>query len=169
MTFINGQNVSNTLLLKLIKQTKKKNQNNLSLTPSMAILLLDARRRRRPRRWHRLIHSLPDDLTVPRSHYPILSLVSKSFRNLTASSKLYKRRSQLGITQHRVYAVLRNRSTGDFSFYITQQCVSVGILPSVFRICIWCSVLFNFFYCLNLAWWNQFSVGSRVLFQHPID
>ncbi|KAH0867606.1 hypothetical protein HID58_074628, partial [Brassica napus] len=51
--------------------------------------------------------------------------------NLTASSKLYKRRSQLGITQHRVYAVLRNRSTGDFSFYITQQCVSVGILPSL--------------------------------------
>ncbi|KAL0853988.1 hypothetical protein Bca101_059140 [Brassica carinata] len=44
--------------------------------------------------------------------------------NLTASSNLYKRRSQLGITQHRVYAVLRNRSTGDFSFYITQQCVS---------------------------------------------
>ncbi|CAN6870706.1 unnamed protein product, partial [Brassica oleracea var. botrytis] len=68
---------------------------------------------------------------VPRSHYPTLSLVSKSFRNLTASSKLYKRRSQLGITQHRVYAVLRNRSTGDFSFYITQQCVSVGILPSL--------------------------------------
>ncbi|KAG5411360.1 hypothetical protein IGI04_007679 [Brassica rapa subsp. trilocularis] len=66
-----------------------------------------------------------------RSHYPTLSLVSKSFRNLTASSKLYKRRSQLGITQHRVYAVLRNRSTGDFSFYITQQCVSVGILPSL--------------------------------------
>ncbi|KAL0751276.1 hypothetical protein Bca101_033279 [Brassica carinata] len=66
---------------------------------------------------------------MPRSHYPTLSLVSKSFRNLTASSNLYKRRSQLGITQHRVYAVLRNRSTGDFSFYITQQCVSVGILP----------------------------------------
>ncbi|KAL0647546.1 hypothetical protein Bca4012_045837 [Brassica carinata] len=49
---------------------------------------------------------------MPRSHYPTLSLVSKSFRNLTASSNLYKRRSQLGITQHRVYAVLRNRSTG---------------------------------------------------------
>ncbi|CDY58178.1 BnaCnng32780D [Brassica napus] len=40
-------------------------------------------------------------------------------------------RQNLGITQHRVYAVLRNRSTGDFSFYITQQCVSVGILPSL--------------------------------------
>ena len=85
-----------------------------------------------------LIPSLPDDVTVdivarvPRSHYPTLSLVSKKFRKLIASPKLYKRRSQLGITQHRVYAVLRNRSTGDFSFYITQQCVSVGILPSVF-------------------------------------
>ncbi|WZZ70770.1 hypothetical protein YC2023_082140 [Brassica napus] len=65
------------------------------------------------------------------SHYPTLSLVSKSFRNLTASSKLYKRRSQLGITQHRVYAVLRNRSTGDFSFYITQQCVSLGGINSL--------------------------------------
>ena len=137
MTFINRQNVSNTLLLKLIK--KKKNQNNVSLAPSTVILLLEATRRRRPRRWHCLIHSLPDDLAVdivarmPKSHYPTLSLVSKSFRNLTASSKLYKRRSQLGIIQHRVYAILRNRSTGDFSFYITQQCVSVGILPSVFK------------------------------------
>ncbi|KAL0723155.1 hypothetical protein Bca4012_037754 [Brassica carinata] len=63
---------------------------------------------------------------MPRSHYPTLSLVSKSFRNLTASSKLYKRRSQLGITQHHVYAVLRNRSTGDFGFYLLHKiCKSV--------------------------------------------
>ncbi|KAJ4905999.1 F-box/kelch-repeat protein [Raphanus sativus] len=74
-----------------------------------------------------LIPSLPDDVTVdivarvPRSHYPTLSLVSKSFRNLIASSKLYKRRSQLGITQHRLYAVLRNRKTGEFSFYILHR------------------------------------------------
>ncbi|KAG2331647.1 hypothetical protein Bca4012_018785 [Brassica carinata] len=74
-----------------------------------------------------LIPSLPDDLAVdivarvPRSHFPTLSLVSKSFRKLIASSKLYKRRSQLGITQHRLYAVLRNRSTGDFSFYILHK------------------------------------------------
>ncbi|CAH8375876.1 unnamed protein product [Eruca vesicaria subsp. sativa] len=74
-----------------------------------------------------LIPSLPDDVAidivarVPRSHYPTLSLVSKSFRNLIASPKLYKTRSQLGITQHRVYAVLRNRNTGDFSFYILHQ------------------------------------------------
>ncbi|KAJ4905993.1 F-box/kelch-repeat protein [Raphanus sativus] len=74
-----------------------------------------------------LIPSLPDDVTVdivarvPRSHYPTLSLVSKSFRNLIASPKLYKRRSQLGITQHRLYAVLRNRKTGEFSFYILHR------------------------------------------------
>ncbi|XP_056861769.1 F-box/kelch-repeat protein At4g38940-like [Raphanus sativus] len=66
-----------------------------------------------------LIPSLPDDVAldivarVPRSHYPTLSLVSKKFRNLIASSKLYKRRSQLGITQHRVYAILRNRNNKD--------------------------------------------------------
>ncbi|RID52099.1 hypothetical protein BRARA_H02721 [Brassica rapa] len=74
-----------------------------------------------------LIPSLPDDATldivarVPRSHYPTLSLVSKSFRKLIASSKLYKRRSQLGITQHRLFAVLRNSNTGDFSLYILHR------------------------------------------------
>ncbi|KAG2331644.1 hypothetical protein Bca4012_018788 [Brassica carinata] len=74
-----------------------------------------------------LIPSLPDDVTldivarVPRSHYPTLSLVSKKFRKLIASPKLYKRRSQLGITQHRLYAVLRNRNTGDFSLHILHR------------------------------------------------
>ncbi|CAF1702124.1 unnamed protein product [Brassica oleracea var. botrytis] len=74
-----------------------------------------------------LIPSLPDDVTVdivarvPRSHYPTLSLVSKKFRKLIASPKLYKRRSQLGITQHRVYALLRNRDTGDCRFYILHR------------------------------------------------
>ncbi|KAF3543472.1 hypothetical protein DY000_02003143 [Brassica cretica] len=74
-----------------------------------------------------LIPSLPDDVTVdivarvPRSHYPTLSLVSKKFRKLIASPKLYKRRSQLGITQHRLYALLRNRDTGDCRFYILHR------------------------------------------------
>ncbi|KAF8106315.1 hypothetical protein N665_0144s0026 [Sinapis alba] len=74
-----------------------------------------------------LIPSLPDDVTVdivarvPRSHYPTLSLVAKNFKKLIASPKLYKRRSQLGITQHRLYALLRNRHTGDFSFYILHR------------------------------------------------
>ncbi|CAF2259607.1 hypothetical protein HID58_031007 [Brassica napus] len=74
-----------------------------------------------------LIPSLPNDVTldivarVPRSHYPTLSLVSKSFRKLIASSKLYKRRSQLGINQHRLFAVLRNSNSGDFSLYILHR------------------------------------------------
>ncbi|KAF8050007.1 hypothetical protein N665_2069s0004 [Sinapis alba] len=75
-----------------------------------------------------LIPSLPDDVAVdivarvPRSHYPTLSLVSKSFRKLIVSpTTLYKRRSHLGITQHRLYAVLRNRKTGVFSFYILHR------------------------------------------------
>ncbi|KAG2300306.1 hypothetical protein Bca52824_036778 [Brassica carinata] len=80
-----------------------------------------------------LIPSLPDDVAVdivarvPRSHYPTLSLVSKSFRKLIASSKLlYKRRSQLGITQHRLYALLRNLNTGDFSLYILHRKLNDG-------------------------------------------
>ncbi|KAJ4907134.1 F-box/kelch-repeat protein [Raphanus sativus] len=75
-----------------------------------------------------LIPSLPDDVTVdivarvPISHYPTLSLVSKKFRKLIASPNLYKRRSFLGITQHRVYAILRNRSySGDCRFYILHR------------------------------------------------
>ncbi|KAF8106314.1 hypothetical protein N665_0144s0025 [Sinapis alba] len=88
-----------------------------------------------------LIPSLPDDVTVdivarvPRSHYPTLSLVSKKFRKLIASPKLYKRRSQLGITQHRVYALLRNRNTGDCRFYILHRRVNsrnrLVIIPSL--------------------------------------
>ncbi|KAF8106316.1 hypothetical protein N665_0144s0027 [Sinapis alba] len=89
-----------------------------------------------------LIPSLPDDITldivarVPRSHYPTLSLVTKNFRKLIASPKLYKRRSFLGITQHHLYAVLRNHNTGEFSLYIlhrklncTNRLVLVRSLP----------------------------------------
>ncbi|CAN7038521.1 hypothetical protein IGI04_005388 [Brassica rapa subsp. trilocularis] len=75
-----------------------------------------------------LIPSLPDYITVdivaarvPLNHYPTLSRVSKSFRKLIASPKLYKRRSQLGITQHRVYAVLQSRKTRASSFYILHR------------------------------------------------
>ncbi|KAG5395779.1 hypothetical protein IGI04_013552 [Brassica rapa subsp. trilocularis] len=77
-----------------------------------------------------LIPPLPDDVTVdiiarvPISHYPTLNRVSKSFRKLIASCTLYKRRSQLGITQHRIYAVLRSRNpqTRDyFNFYILHR------------------------------------------------
>ena len=76
-----------------------------------------------------LIPPLPDDITVdivaarvPLNHYPTLSRVSKSFRKLIASPTLYKRRSFLGITQQRLYAVLRNPQTrDDFSFYILHK------------------------------------------------
>ncbi|KAL0731242.1 hypothetical protein Bca4012_027336 [Brassica carinata] len=88
-----------------------------------------------------LFPSLPEDVTVdivarvPRSHYPTLSLVSKNFRKLVASPKLYKRRSQLGITQHRVYALLRN-NTGECRFYILHRKVNSSsnrlvIVPSL--------------------------------------
>ncbi|XP_010489786.2 PREDICTED: F-box/kelch-repeat protein At5g51250-like [Camelina sativa] len=57
-----------------------------------------------------LIPSLPDDLAlsivarVSRLYYPILSLVSKSFRSLVASPDLYKARSLLGTTESCLYA-----------------------------------------------------------------
>ncbi|KAJ4906005.1 F-box/kelch-repeat protein [Raphanus sativus] len=76
-----------------------------------------------------LIPGLPDDVTVnivarvPRSQYPTLSLVSKSFRELIASPKLYKERSFLGFKEHRVYAALQHpdRARGQFSFYILHR------------------------------------------------
>ncbi|XP_018460203.1 F-box/kelch-repeat protein At4g38940-like [Raphanus sativus] len=70
---------------------------------------------------------IPDELMldivarVPRSHYPTLSVVSKGFRKLIASPKLYEERSWLGCKEHRVYAVIRNRTTGDFSFYVLHR------------------------------------------------
>ncbi|CAN6808861.1 F-box/kelch-repeat protein At4g38940-like [Brassica napus] len=74
-----------------------------------------------------LVTSLPDDIIVdivarlPISHYPTLSLVSKIFRKLIASPKLYKRRTSLGFTDHRLYAVLRDRKTGDCRLYILHR------------------------------------------------
>ncbi|CAA7029661.1 unnamed protein product [Microthlaspi erraticum] len=58
------------------------------------------------------ITSLPDDILidivarVPRSYYPTISLVSKSFSSLVASPELYTRRSLLGCTEHCVYVVM---------------------------------------------------------------
>ncbi|KAL1202234.1 F-box/kelch-repeat protein [Cardamine amara subsp. amara] len=55
------------------------------------------------------IPSLPDDLLmviiarVPILFYPILSLVSKSFRSLLASPRLYKIPSLLGLRESRLY------------------------------------------------------------------
>ncbi|ESQ37209.1 hypothetical protein EUTSA_v10002790mg [Eutrema salsugineum] len=59
------------------------------------------------------IPSLPNDLIlsclarVPRSYYPYLSLVSKSFRSLLASPELYKTRSLLGRTESCLYLCLQ--------------------------------------------------------------
>ncbi|CAL9226835.1 unnamed protein product [Arabidopsis halleri] len=56
--------------------------------------------------------SLPDDLLlliiarVPILFYPILSLVSKSFRSLLASPRLYKARSLLGRRESRLYVCI---------------------------------------------------------------
>ncbi|CAA7024313.1 unnamed protein product [Microthlaspi erraticum] len=58
--------------------------------------------------------SLPDDLLitciapVPRLYYPILSLVSKSFRSLIVSPELYKTRALLGQTESCLYVCLRS-------------------------------------------------------------
>ncbi|OAP00558.1 hypothetical protein AXX17_AT4G29670 [Arabidopsis thaliana] len=56
--------------------------------------------------------SLPDDLVlviiarVSILYYPILSLVSKSFRSLLASPELYKVRSLLGRRESRLYVCI---------------------------------------------------------------
>ncbi|XP_023642615.1 F-box/kelch-repeat protein At3g08810 isoform X2 [Capsella rubella] len=64
---------------------------------------------------------LPHDLLltilarVPRLYYPILSLVSKSFRSLVASPELYNVRSLLGQTESCLYVCLRLGSS--FSWF----------------------------------------------------
>ncbi|ESQ38395.1 hypothetical protein EUTSA_v10029517mg, partial [Eutrema salsugineum] len=74
-----------------------------------------------------LITSLPYDLIVdivarvPRSYYPIISLVSKSFQTLVASPELYKRRSSLGCTEHRLYAVLYSSKTDEYYLCILRR------------------------------------------------
>ncbi|CAA7020966.1 unnamed protein product [Microthlaspi erraticum] len=60
--------------------------------------------------------SLPDEIAVnclariPRSYYPTLSIVSKSFRSFLSSSELYAARSQLGSTEKCVYVCLLDYS-----------------------------------------------------------
>ncbi|EOA29068.1 hypothetical protein CARUB_v10025324mg [Capsella rubella] len=59
------------------------------------------------------ILSLPEDLVlnclarVSRLYHPVLSLVSKSFRSLISSPKLYVTRSLLGLTESCLYVCLR--------------------------------------------------------------
>ncbi|CAL9227902.1 unnamed protein product [Arabidopsis halleri] len=62
---------------------------------------------------------LPDDLVlnclarVSRLHYPTLSLVSKKFRSLLASTELYQTRILLGRTESCLYACLRLRTDSE--------------------------------------------------------
>ncbi|ESQ55381.1 hypothetical protein EUTSA_v10025408mg [Eutrema salsugineum] len=59
---------------------------------------------------------LPDDIAVnclariSRSHYPNLSIVSKSFRSLVSSTELYAARSHLGSTEQCLYVCLSDKS-----------------------------------------------------------
>ncbi|ESQ51493.1 hypothetical protein EUTSA_v10017764mg [Eutrema salsugineum] len=74
-----------------------------------------------------LITSLPEDVIfdilarVPRCDYPTLSLVSKHFRSLVASSELYARRSLLNCIEHCLYTVLFNYETKDYHLYIHRR------------------------------------------------
>ncbi|EOA16845.1 hypothetical protein CARUB_v10005068mg [Capsella rubella] len=60
---------------------------------------------------------LPDEIIlncfarVPRCFYPMISLVSKTFRRLIASPEIYVDRSVLGCTERVLYVVLRSHAT----------------------------------------------------------
>ncbi|KAL5751808.1 hypothetical protein ACOSQ2_022315 [Xanthoceras sorbifolium] len=70
-----------------------------------------------------LIPTLPDDVAInclariPRSHYPILSLVSKPIRSLLSSSLLYTTRSLLSCDQHFLYICLRFPTNPSLLFF----------------------------------------------------
>lgn len=77
-------------------------------------------KRRRPPpfiRRRNTILMLPDDLIlnclarVSRLYYPTLSLVSKRFRSLLASTELYQTRTLLGCTESCLYVYLQTRNT----------------------------------------------------------
>ncbi|XP_010468084.1 PREDICTED: F-box/kelch-repeat protein At5g51250-like [Camelina sativa] len=67
--------------------------------------------------------SLPDDLVliivarVSVMYYPILSLVSKSFRSLLASPELYKVRSLLGHTESCLYVCLKTKPYKTYTWF----------------------------------------------------
>ncbi|XP_051126990.1 F-box/kelch-repeat protein SKIP6-like [Andrographis paniculata] len=72
-----------------------------------------------------LISNLPDDISlqvlarVPRFHYPVLSLVSKSWRSAVNSVELFRTRSRLRTTQSSLYLILRIDSS--FHWYSEQN------------------------------------------------
>lgn len=70
------------------------------------------------------IESLTDDLLVeivaahvPRRDYKRVSLLSKRFRSLIKSPRLYKKRSTLDCADHYLTVVLYNRDNGDERLY----------------------------------------------------
>ncbi|KAG7617058.1 F-box/kelch-repeat protein [Arabidopsis thaliana] len=71
------------------------------------------------KRTRRSFLMLPDDLVlnclarISRLHYPTLSLVSKTFRSLLASTELYQTRILLGRTESCLYACLRLRTDSE--------------------------------------------------------
>lgn len=70
-----------------------------------------------------LVTSLPKEILldcvarVPRSYYPILSLVSKQFRSFVTSPELYMIRSLLGYDEHCLYVAISNNQTSSIRWY----------------------------------------------------
>ncbi|KAF8083907.1 hypothetical protein N665_0746s0009 [Sinapis alba] len=70
-----------------------------------------------------LMMSLPHDIIVeciarlPRSHYALLSLVSKYFRSLVRSPQLYMKRSFLGHEENCLYVAISRNQTSSIHWY----------------------------------------------------
>ncbi|CAL9235435.1 unnamed protein product [Arabidopsis halleri] len=70
-----------------------------------------------------LMTSLPEEILldcvarVPRSYYPILSIVSKQFRSLVTSPELYMTRSRLGYDEHCLYVAISENQTSNIHWY----------------------------------------------------
>ncbi|ESQ46076.1 hypothetical protein EUTSA_v10000558mg [Eutrema salsugineum] len=71
--------------------------------------------------------NLPHDLTelcvalLRRCNYPSLSLISKGFRTLAASPRLYDARSRLGVTECVLYASIGFPTSSSPSWYILRR------------------------------------------------
>lgn len=78
-----------------------------------------------------LLLLLPDEITqnclarVPRCYYPLISIVSKTFKRLIASPDIYFQRSVLRCTERVLYVVLRSHATETPRWY-TLNCKPLG-------------------------------------------
>ncbi|KAJ7956910.1 F-box/kelch-repeat protein [Quillaja saponaria] len=74
-----------------------------------------------------LIPSLPDDVALnclarlPRSHHPVLSVVSKSIRSILSSPIFYNTRSLIQCTQQFLYLTIRSNSSSFLWFTLYQN------------------------------------------------